>query len=61
MVEVVLSYTCPLKYEPVEVFLSVVDQSTIDKSTEIWLGAIESRLDYKEWYCGHYHTAKKID
>jgi 3-oxoacid CoA-transferase subunit A len=60
-IDVVLSHTCPLKYKPVEVFLSGIDQSTVDKSTEIWLGAIESRLAYKKWYCGHYHTVKKID
>lgn len=60
-VEVVLSHTTPLKYEPVEVFLKGIDQSTVDKSTEIWLDGIEDRLDYGKWYCGHYHTKKKID
>ena len=55
-IDVVLSHTCPIKYEPVEVFLSQVD-----KSTEIWLGSIEERLDYKAWFCGHYHTDKHID
>lgn len=60
-VDVVLSHTTPLKYEPVEVFMSGVDQSSVDKSTEIWLDGIEDRLEYKKWYCGHYHTAKKID
>ena len=33
-VDVVFSHTCPLKYEPVEVFLPGIDQSTVDKSTE---------------------------
>lgn len=60
-IDVVLSHTCPIKYEPVEVFLSQVDQSTVDKSTEIWLGSIEERLDYKVWFCGHYHTDKHIE
>ena len=60
-VDMVLSHTCPLKYEPIEVFIPGLDQSTVDKSTEKWLGKIESILDYKKWYCGHYHTAKKID
>lgn len=60
-VDVVLSHTTPLKYEPVEVFLKGVDQSGVDKSTEIWLDGIEERLDYGKWYCGHYHTKKKID
>ena len=59
--DVVLSHTTPLKYEPVEVFMSDVDQSSVDKSTEIWLDGIEDRLEYKKWYCGHYHTEKKID
>lgn len=56
-----LSHTTPLKYEPVEVFMSGVDQSSVDKSTEVWLDGIEDRLEYKKWYCGHYHTEKKID
>lgn len=60
-VEMVLSHTTPLKYEPVEVFLKGIDQSKMDKSTEIWLDGIEGRLDYRKWYCGHYHTEKEID
>lgn len=60
-VDVVLSHTVPLKYEPVEVFMAGVDQSKVDKSTEEWLDGIEDRLDYGKWYCGHYHTEKKID
>lgn len=60
-VDVVLSHTTPLKYEPMEVFLPGMDQSSVDKSTEIWLDQIEDRLEYQKWYCGHYHTEKKID
>lgn len=60
-IDIVLSHTCPLKYEPVEVFLSGIDQSTVDKSTEIWLDYLEGQIAYKKWYCGHYHTVKKID
>ena len=60
-VDIVLSHTCPEKYEPREVFLPMIDQSTVDKSTEQWLGEIEDRLHYERWYCGHYHTEKKID
>ena len=60
-VDAVLSHTTPLKYEPVEVFMSWVDQSKVDKSTEIWLDSIEDRLTYRHWYAGHYHTEKNID
>lgn len=60
-IDVVLSHTCPYKYVPREVFLSCVDQSTVDNSTELWLDILEDKLDYKKWYCGHYHTNKSID
>ena len=60
-IDVVLSHTVPLRYEPVEVFMSCIDQSRVDKSTEIWLDSIEQRLAYKRWYAGHYHTEKSID
>lgn len=60
-IDIVLSHTTPLKYEPTEVFIRGVDQSKVDKSTEIWLDSIEDRLTYRKWYCGHYHTEKKID
>lgn len=60
-VDVVLSHTTPLKYVPIETFLSGIDQSTVDKTTELWLDKLEDRLDYKAWYCGHYHCYKHID
>lgn len=59
--DVVLSHTCPEKYIPVEMFLKFVDQSTVDRSTEEWLGRIEESCDYKAWFCGHWHTDKRID
>ncbi|MDL2287459.1 metallophosphoesterase [Eubacteriales bacterium OttesenSCG-928-G02] len=60
-VDVVLSHTCPYKYVPREKFLKRIVQSEVDNSTEQWLDAIEENLDYKKWYCGHYHTYKQID
>lgn len=60
-IDVVLSHTCPFKYEPVEMFLAGVDQSGVDDSTERWLDKIEESVDYKDWFCGHWHTDKRID
>lgn len=60
-VDLVLSHTCPAKYIPTECFLPMVDQSTVDSSTEKWLDTIEDKLQYKKWYCGHWHIEKKID
>ena len=59
--DIVLSHTCPFKYEPIEVFLPMIDQSTVDASTEHWLDEIEEKIDYKAWFCGHWHVNKHID
>jgi len=57
----VLSHTGPKKYEPVEYFLSFIDQRKVDKRTEEWLDSIEENLNYEKWYFGHYHCEKLID
>lgn len=59
--DVILSHTCPFKYEPQEMFIPGIDQSTVDTSTELWLDKIEKAVDYKAWYCGHWHINKRID
>lgn len=60
-VDIVLSHTTPYHYMPTDMFLSGIDQSTVDNSTEYWLQAIEEELSYKKWYCGHFHTDRAID
>ena len=60
-VDYVFSHTTPLKYIPTEEFLSCIDQSKGERTTEIWLDKIEDRLKYERWFCGHYHTNKRID
>lgn len=60
-VDVVLSHTCPFKYEPVEAFLPMIDQKSVDTSTERWLDKVEEILDYRAWMCGHWHINKRID
>lgn len=55
-VDLILSHTCPIIYEPTDLFLSCVDQSMVDKSMERYLGEIEFNLDYRAWMWGHYHT-----
>ena len=60
-VDIVVTHTCPMKYEPREVFLIGIDQKLVDKTTEAWLDSIEERLFYSNWFCGHFHTEKEID
>ena len=54
-IDVVLSHTCPYKYEPVEAFLPMIDESTVDKTTEYWLDKIEGSIDYQaSFWCKDY-------
>lgn len=60
-VDIILSHTCPYKYIPYEVFLSGIDQSKVDNSTEKFLDIVKTTINYNKWYCGHYHTEKVVD
>lgn len=60
-VDVVLSHTTPYQYRPIDLFLSNIDQSTVDSSTEEWLRTIEEKLTYEKWYAGHYHCDRVVD
>ncbi len=59
--DIVLSHTCPFKYEPMEAFLPGINADAVDTSTEKWLDRIESTITYKAWFCGHWHIDKRID
>ena len=59
--EIILSHTCPHKYEPTDMFLPGIDQSKVDKSTEEWLDKIEEKYDYQGWFCGHWHIDRQVD
>lgn len=60
-IDVVLTHTVPYKYMPTDLFIDTIDQSTVDKSTELWLGEIEEKLSYNRWYAGHYHCDRRTD
>lgn len=58
----ILTHTGPLEFEPREMFLTQVDQSSVDKSTEIWLQSIYDQLKhFDRWFFGHYHCDKNIN
>lgn len=56
--DMVLSHTCPIAYEPTDLFLKQVDQSMVDKTMERYLSEIESKLQYKLWCFGHFHALR---
>ena len=60
-IDYVLTHTCPFKYIPTDCFINGVNQEGVDRSTEEWLDYIEVKLNYKKWFCGHWHTDRLID
>lgn len=51
----VLSHTCPYAWRPVDKFLTNIDQSTVDNSTELWLQKLKDKINWNVWVFGHYH------
>ncbi len=52
----IITHTCPFEFQPTDLFLSSIDQSTVDKTTELYLGCIERSVSYKKLYFGHFHA-----
>ena len=57
----VFTHTCPLAWEPTDLFLDCVDQSKVDKSMEIWLNSLKDEIKWTIWLFGHYHDDRKIN
>ena len=58
-VDYILSHTTAFVYEPTDLFLNFIDQSRVDKSTEMWLSEIERKTSYDKWYFGHFHENRE--
>lgn len=54
--DLVFSHTCPIDWEPNDLFLSMIDQSTVDKTMEVWLGKFKDMITWGIWLFGHYHA-----
>lgn len=55
-VDLVLSHTCPICWEPRDLFLSGINQSNVDKSMELFLEEILKVFRWKILLFGHYHA-----
>ena len=59
-VDMVLTHTCPASWQPFDLFLTVVDQSTVDKAMEDWLENLKSTFDWSIWLFGHFHDNRLV-
>ena len=59
-VDFILTHTCPLQFQPTDLFIGGIDQSTVDKEMEIWLTEVEEKVWYGNWFFGHFHQDREI-
>jgi len=52
----IFSHTCPYSWRPTDLFLSGVDQSSVDNSMELWMDKMKDQWKWKYWLFGHYHA-----
>lgn len=53
----VFSHTCPMSYEPTDMFLGSIDQKTVDTSMETWMENLKNKFTIKyAWLFGHFHA-----
>lgn len=60
-VNLVLTHTCPLEWQPTHLFLPQIDQSKVDNSMETFLSQVKSKLKYDHWLFGHFHSSESIN
>lgn len=60
-VDVIITHTCPYTNIPKHLFLKTIDQSTVDNSMEYFLQEVKERINYKNWFFGHYHANEQIE
>ena len=64
-IDYVISHTCPLRLQKYfkDLFLSFINQSTVDNLMERFLDEIDSLLknNFQHWYFGHYHDDKDLE
>lgn len=53
--DLVLTHTCPIDWEPTDLFLKGINQSTIDNTMEQWLKEVREKINWKIWLFGHFH------
>ena len=58
--DLVLSHTCPYSWEPRDLFLNMVNQSSVDDSTEKWLEKLKESINWNVWLFGHFHDDRLI-
>jgi 3-oxoacid CoA-transferase subunit A len=54
--DLVLAHTCPKSWQPTDLFLNCIDQSSVDDTMERWLDKLMNKIDWDLFLFGHYHA-----
>lgn len=54
--DLVLTHTCPFDWEPTDLFLGCIDQTTVDTSMEWWMNQVKDTFQWNIWLFGHFHA-----
>ncbi len=52
----VFTHTCPFSWEPTDLFLDCIDQSTVETGMELWLDELRKNISVGVWCFGHFHA-----
>ena len=56
----VITHVAPLELQPTWLFLSFIDQETVETDEEEFLSEVRKKINYRGWFFGHYHGDYKI-
>lgn len=52
----IFTHTCPFSWEPTDLFLGCVDQTTVETDMEIWMDFLKDHIKFGVWCFGHFHA-----
>ena len=56
----VFTHTCPYSWQPFDLFIGGIDQSTVDNSMERWLDTLKDKITWNAWLFGHFHSDRLV-
>lgn len=56
----ILTHTCPYSWQPFDLFLQGLDQSTVDNTMERWLDDFRKQVTWNVWCFGHFHDDRAV-
>ena len=52
----VFTHTCPFSWEPTDLFLNCIDQTTVETDMEVWMDFLKDYIKFGVWCFGHFHA-----